>query len=132
MNLSRTSVSGNTVTMTFTTTTWSDPASVMITANGSDVQQSTGSTRNKLNFKLTGSGSTPNNKTNVTMSVANVRDTWENWQYGKTVTVNGLESNADITFTYSTRSDKNKKNYVGTTTAGALANGTVKIDFKEQ
>lgn len=126
LNLSRKSVSGNTITMTFTTTTWSDPASVMITVNGSDVQQITGPTRNKLNVKLTGSGSTPGNNTNVTMSVANVRDTWRNWKNGKTVTVNGLEKGTTIQFSYSSG------NYEGTTTAGDLVNGTVTINFTQK
>ncbi len=128
LTLTKTSVSGNTVTMTFTTTTWSDPASVMITANGSDVQQVTGPTRNKLNFKLTGSGSTPGNNTNVTMSVANVRDQWKNWGNGKTVTVNGLERGTEIQFSYTS----GKTTYVAETTAEALADGSENINFTRQ
>ena len=128
LNLSRTSVSGNTVTMTFTTTTWSDPASVMITAEDSDVQQITGPTRNKLNFKLTGSGDNLKNSTDVTMSVANanVEDTWRNWRNGKTVTVNGLEKGTTIQFSYTS----SRTTYVAETTAGALADGSENINFE--
>lgn len=129
LTLTKTSVSGNTVTMTLTTTTWSDLASVMITANDSDVQQITGSTRNKLSVKLTGSGSTPNNNTNVTMSISNSRYTWTNWKNGQMITVNDLERNTQIRFSYT---GNNSRTYAGTTTAEALANGTVTINFTRQ
>jgi hypothetical protein len=90
------------------------------------------SERNTLSVKLTGSGTTPNDNTNVTMSVANVTKYWSNWTSGQSIEINDLESNTNITFTYSTGSGWNKKNYEGITTAGALANGTVTINFKQQ
>jgi hypothetical protein len=66
------------------------------------------------------------------MSVANVTKYWSNWTSGQSIEINDLESNTNITFTYSTGSGWNKKNYEGITTAGALANGTVTINFKQQ
>jgi hypothetical protein len=132
LNLTNTTVNGNTVTMTFTTNTWSHPANVMITALGSDVQQITGPIRNKLSVKLTGSGSTPNNTTSVTMSVANVSQTWTNWKAGQTITINNLASNTSIIFSYTISSGWWSRTYAGSTTAQNLANGTVNINFRQQ
>ena len=91
------------------------------------------SERNTLSVQLAASGTTtPSNTTSVTMSVANVTKYWSNWTSGQSIEINDLESNTNITFTYSTGSGWNKKNYEGITTAGALANGTVTINFKQQ
>jgi hypothetical protein len=81
---------------------------------------------------LKASDTTPSNTTNVTMSVANVTKYWQNWTSGQSIEINDLESNTNITFTYSTGNGWNKKNYEGITTAQDLANGTVTIDFAEQ
>lgn len=132
LNLTNTSVSGNTVTMTFTTRTWSDAATAMITVLGTDLQQITGPTRNKLYVKLTGSGSKPNNNTSVTMSVANVSTSWSNWLNGQTVTINNLASNTSIQFSYTSSSGWWNTTYAGSTTAQNLVNGTVTINFKRQ
>lgn len=126
LNLTNTTVSGNTVTMTFTTKTWSDAANVMITVLGVDAQQITGPKRNKLTVKL--SGNSPSSRTIVTMSVANVSQSWSNWKNGQTVTVDNLESNTSIQFSYTS----GRTTYSATTTAQVLANGTVPITFKRQ
>ena len=127
LSLTSTTIEGNTVTMKLTTQTWSDVANVMIAVLGSDVQQITGPTRNKLTIKLTASGSTPSTNTQVTMSVANVSERWSNWTKGKTITVNGLNSNTSITFSYTSW----WTTYAGSTTAQNLANGTVNINFRQ-
>lgn len=132
LSLTNTSVNGNIVTMTFTTKTWSTPANVMITASGSDLQQITGPVRDKLYVKLTGSGSTPNNNTSVTMSVANVSTSWSNWKNGQTVTINNLASNTSIQFSYTSSSSWWNTTYAGSTTAQNLVNGTVSINFRRQ
>jgi hypothetical protein len=129
LNLTRTTVSGNTVTMTFTTKTWSDAANVMITVLGVDAQQITGPTRNKLSVKLSGSSTGLSNSTSVTMSVANVSKTWTNWKNGQTITINNLASNTSIQFSYKRT---NGRTYAGSTTAQNLANGTVNITFRQQ
>ena len=129
LNLTRTTVSGNTVTMTFTTKTWSDAANVMIAVLGVDAQQITGPTRNKLSVKLSGSSTGLSNSTSVTMSVANVSNTWTNWKKGQTITVNNLANNTSIQFSYKR---SNGRTYVGSTTAQNLANGTVTINFSQQ
>lgn len=129
LNLTNTSVSGNTVTMTFTTRTWSDAATAMITVSGTDLQQITGPTRNKLYVQLTGSGTGLANTTSVTMSVANVSKTWTNWKNGQTITINNLASNTSIQFSYKRT---NGRTYAGSTTAQNLANGTVNITFRQQ
>lgn len=126
LNLTNTTVSGNTITMTFTTKTWSDAANVMITVLGVDAQQITGPKRNKLTVKL--SGNSPSSRTPVTMSVANVSQSWSNWKNGQTVTVDNLESNTSIQFSYTS----GRTTYSATTTAQVLANGTVPITFKRQ
>jgi hypothetical protein len=112
--------------MTFTTKTWSDAANVMITVLGVDAQQITGPKRNKLSVKL--SGNSPNNYTSVTMSVANVSQYWRDWKNGQTVTVDNLESNTSIQFSY----QSGRTTYSATTTAQVLANGTVPITFRRQ
>ena len=104
----------------------------MITALGSDLQQITGPTRNKLYVKLTGSGSKPNNNTSVTMSVANVSTSWSNWLNGQTVTINNLASNTSIKFSYTSSSGYWNTTYAGSTTAQNLVNGTVTINFRRQ
>ena len=126
LNLTNTTVSGNTITMTFTTKTWSDAANVMITVLGVDAQQITGPKRNKLTVKL--SGNSPSSRTLVTMSVANVSQSWSNWKNGQTVTVDNLESNTSIQFSYTS----GRTTYSATTTAQVLANGTVPITFRRQ
>lgn len=126
LNLTNTTVSGNTVTMTFTTKTWSDAANVMITVLGVDAQQITGPKRNKLSVKL--SGYSPRDNIIVTMSVANVSQSWKNWKNGQTVTVDNLESNTSIQFSYTS----GRTTYSATTTAQVLANGTVPITFSRQ
>jgi hypothetical protein len=118
--------------MTFTTRTWSDAATAMITVSGTDLQQITGPTRNKLYVKLSGSGSTPSNNTSVTMSVANVSTSWSNWKNGQTVTINNLASNTSIQFSYTSSYGYWNTTYAGSTTAQNLVNGTVSINFKRQ
>lgn len=130
LNLTNTSVSGNTVTMTFTTRTWSDAATAMITVLGTDLQQITGPTRNKLYVKLTGSGTGLDNNPSVTMSVANVSTNWSNWLNGQTVTINNLASTTSIQFSY--KRTNNNRTYSATTTAQAVANNTVNLRFARQ
>ena len=127
LTLTNKSVNGNVITMTFTTKTWSDPANVTITILGTDLLQATGTTRNKLSVKLTSSGTyNPSNNTQVTMSVANIKDTWTNWKKGKVITVSGLNNNTSINFTYTS----GIRTYTASTTAEDLVNGTVNLSFK--
>ena len=127
LTLTNKSVNGNVITMTFTTKTWSDPANVTITILGTDLLQATGTTRNKLSVKLTSSGSyNPSNNAQVTMSVANIKDTWTNWKNGKTITVAGLNNNTSISFSYTS----GIRTYTASTTAEDLVNGTVNLSFK--
>ncbi len=130
LNLTNTSVSGNTVTMTFTTRTWSDAATAMISVLGTDLQQVTGPTRNKLYVQLTGSGTGLADNTSVTMSVANVSTNWSNWKNGQTVTINNLASTTSIQFSY--KRSNNNRTYSATTTAQAVANNTVNLRFARQ
>ena len=112
------------------TQTWSDQVTVTISGVNAEAKYESNTERNTISVKLKASGTTPNDNTSVTMSVANVAKYWRNWTSGQSIEISDLESNTNITFTYST--GNNKKNYEGITTAGALANGTVTINFTQQ
>ena len=87
------------------------------------------SERNTLSVKLTGSGTTPSySSTSVTMSVngVDISSNWSNWTAGYTIEVDNLVSNTEIQFSHK----KSNKTYKGTTTAQALVDGTVTINFK--